>query len=470
MSDVPLTQMSACEVVELLKSGDISPLDCLAAIETRVSDVDPLVNALPTLCFDRARKHARELGARRPTERGLLAGLPVPIKDLTDVAGVRTTYGSMIFSDNVPASSDILVETIEKEGGVVYAKSNTPEFGAGGNTFNDVFGATLNPWNTALSAAGSSGGAAVAVATGMAWVAHGSDMGGSLRNPASFCGIVGLRPSPGRVACNPGMKIDRLLGVQGPMGRTVEDVALLFDAMTGESPGDPISLPRTESFLSSARSGWRPARVAFSADLGISPVDPEVAEICRAAAYRFSEIGVVVDDAQPDLSEAHDTFQVLRAMNFAVAHADKLDHHRDKIKPELVWNVELGLTCTMADIVRAERQRAAMLRRMNSFFDTYDLLLCPATIVAAFPVQERYVMDCAGHRFSNYVEWLAIAYAITLTGSPALSLPCGFTADGRPVGLQIVSRLRGEGRVLAGALALENILAIRGTTPIDPRP
>ena len=470
MSDVLLTQKSACEVVDLLKRGDITPLDCLDAIESRVSAVDPLVNALPTLCFDRARQQARELGARRPTERGLLAGLPLPIKDLTDVAGVRTTYGSTIYSDNVPAASDVLVETIEKEGGVVYGKSNTPEFGAGGNTFNDVFGATLNPWNTALSAAGSSGGAAVAVATGMAWVAHGSDMGGSLRNPASFCGVVGLRPSPGRVAANPGMKIDRLLGVQGPMGRTVEDVALLLDAMTGESPVDPISLPRSESFLATARSGWRPTRVAFSPDLGLTPVDPEVAEICRAAAYRFAEIGVVLEEAEPDLSEAHDTFQVLRAMNFAVAHADKLEHHRTKLKPELVWNIELGLACTMADIVRAERQRAAMLRRMNSFFDTYDLLLCPATIVAAFPVEERYVEECAGHHFANYVEWLAIAYAITLTGSPALSLPCGFTADGRPVGLQIVGRLRGEGRVLAGAAALESILGVRGTTPIDPRP
>ena len=181
-------------------------------------------------------------------------GLPVPIKDLTDVAGVRTTYGSPIFADFVPEASDILVTTIEAEGGLIYAKSNTPEFGAGGNTFNEVFGATLNPWNTELSAAGSSGGAAAALATGTAWVAQGSDLAGSLRNPASFCGVVGLRPSPGRVASNPGAKIDRLLSVKGPMGRTVEDTALLLDAMTGESPGDPLSLPRTESFLAAARS------------------------------------------------------------------------------------------------------------------------------------------------------------------------------------------------------------------------
>ena len=431
--------------------------------------VEGTVNALPVLCFDRAREQARQLMQRPLGERGRLAGLPVPIKDLTDVAGVRTTYGSTIFADFVPEASDILVETIEAEGGLIYAKSNTPEFGAGGNTFNEVFGTTLNPWNTSLSAAGSSGGAAVALATGTAWVAQGSDLGGSLRNPASFCGVVGLRPSPGRVASNPGSKIDRLLGVKGPMGRTVEDTALLLDAMTGESPGDPLSLPRTESFLAAARSGWRPARVAFSPDLGITPVDPEVAAICRAAAERLTELGAIVEEEHPDLSEAHDAFQVLRGMTFAVSYAGLLQNHRDKMKPEVIWNIEQGLNCSMADVVRAENQRATLFRRMNAFFDTYDLLLCPATIVAAYPASERYVSQCAGHTFSNYVEWLAIAYAITLTASPALSLPCGFTGDGRPVGLQIVGRARADGRVLAGARALEDILGLRGITPIDPQ-
>ena len=467
--DVALTRLTACAVVDLLERGGITPLDCLDALEARIAAVEGAVNALPILCFDRAREQARQLMQRPLGERGRLAGLPVPIKDLTDVAGVRTTYGSPIFADFVPEASDILVKTIEAEGGLIYAKSNTPEFGAGGNTFNEVFGATLNPWNTSLSAAGSSGGAAVALATGTAWVAQGSDLGGSLRNPASFCGVVGLRPSPGRVASNPGSKIDRLLGVKGPMGRTVEDTALLLDAMTGESPGDPLSLPRTESFLAAARSGWRPARVAFSADLGITPVDPEVASICRAAAERFTEIGAIVEEAHPDLSEAHDAFQILRGMTFAVSYAGLLQNHRDKMKPEVIWNIEQGLNCSMADVVRAENQRAALFRRINTFFDTYDLLLCPATIVAAYPADERYVSQCAGHTFSNYVEWLAIAYAITLTASPALSLPCGFTGDGRPVGLQIVGRARADGRVLAGARALEDILGLRGITPIDPQ-
>jgi amidase len=467
--NVGLTSLTACEVVDLLDRGDITPLDCLDALEARTAAVDGTVNALPILCFERAREQARQLMERPLNERGRLAGLPVPIKDLTEVAGVRTTYGSPIFADFVPETSDILVKTLELEGGLIYAKSNTPEFGAGGNTFNEVFGATLNPWNTTLSAAGSSGGAAAALAAGTAWVAQGSDLAGSLRNPASFCGVVGLRPSPGRVASNPGAKIDRLLSVKGPMGRIVEDTALLLDAMTGESPGDPLSLPRTESFLAAARSGWRPTRVAFSADLGITPVDPEVAAICRAAAERFTEMGVIVEEAYPDLSEAHDAFQVLRGMTFAVSYAGLLQNHRDKMKPEVIWNIEQGLNCSMADVVRAENQRAALFRRMNAFFDTYDLLLCPATIVAAYPASERYVSQCAGHTFSNYIEWLAIAYAITLTASPALSLPCGFTSDGRPVGLQIVGRARADGRVLAGARALEDVLGLRRSTPIDPR-
>lgn len=465
-----LTGMDACAVVDLLRAGDITPHDCLDALEARMSAVDPQVNALPTRCFERARAHADALSARPPQERGRLAGLPVPIKDLTEVAGVRTTFGSRIFETFVPPSSNILVRTLEAEGGIVYAKSNTPEFGAGANTFNDVFGPTLNPWNRALSAAGSSGGAAVALATGMAWVAHGSDMGGSLRNPASFCGVVGLRPSPGRVAANPGNKIDRLLGVEGPMARTVEDVALLLDAMTGEHPGDPVSLPRQPGlYRDAARRGRRPARVAFSADLGITPVDPEVAAICRRAAERLAGEGVVVEEAHPDLSPAHDTFQVLRAMNFAVGLGPLLASHPGVLKPEIVWNIERGLALTMADVARAELQRAQMLQRMNAFFDGYDLLLCPATITAAFPVEQRYLASCNGHAFETYVDWLAIVYAITLTTAPALSLPCGFTADGRPVGLQVVARPRAEADLLAGARFIEDVLGLRGTTPIDPR-
>ena len=470
-SDQELVRATACAVVEKLNSGEVTPLDLLDVLERRIAEVDGKVNALPTRCFDRARGHAKTLMKKPKGERGLLAGLPVPIKDLTDVGGVLTTQGSPIYRDNIPTHSDLLVEHLEGNGGIVYAKSNTPEFGAGANTFNEVFGATRNPWDTSRSAAGSSGGAAVALATGMAWLAHGSDMGGSLRNPASFCGIVGLRPSIGRVAHTPQFKIDRNLGVQGPMARNVEDLALLLDAMSGEHPADPLSLPiLPASFLSAARSGKRPKRIAFSPDLGITPVDPEVAAITRKTALRFAELGVIVEEAHPDLREAHECFHVLRAFDFAISKAELLRSKRDMLKPEVIWNIEEGLKLTVEQLARAEAQRVAMTNRTLEFFGTYDLLLAPATIVAPFPIENRYVAECAGKKFDNYVEWLGIVYAITLVCCPALSLPCGFTASGLPVGLQMVAAPRGEPQLLAGAKLLEDILGVRGTTPIDPRP
>jgi amidase len=469
-SDQALIRSTACAIVDRLNSGEITPLDLLDVLENRIAEVDGKTNALPILCFDRARVQAKALMQKPAGERGLLAGMPVPIKDLTNVAGVLTTQGSPIYKDTIPAHSDIVVEQIERNGGVVYAKSNTPEFGAGAHTFNEVFGATRNPWNTSRSASGSSGGAAVALATGMAWLAHGTDMGGSLRNPASFCGVVGLRPSIGRVPHSPAFKIDRNLTVHGPMARNVEDIALLLDAMSGEHPADPLSLPRLPtSFLSAARSGNRPKRVAYSPDLGITPVDPEVAAITRKAASRFVEAGVIVEEAHPDLREAHECFHVLRAFDFAISKAALLRSKREYLKPEVIWNIEEGLKLSVEKIERAEAQRVAMAARTLEFFKTYDLLLTPATIVAPFPIENRYVAECAGKKFDNYVEWLGIVYAITLACCPALSLPCGFTASGLPVGLQMVAAPRGEAPLLAGAKVLEDILGVRGTTPIEPK-
>jgi amidase len=469
-TDQELVRGTACAIVDKLNSGEVTPLDLLDVLEKRIAQVDGKVNALPTLCFDRARMRARDLMKKPVGGRGLLAGMPVPIKDLTAVEGVLTTLGSPIYKDNIPARSDLLVEHLESNGGVIYAKSNTPEFGAGANTFNEVFGVTRNPWGVSRSAAGSSGGAAVALATGMAWLAHGSDMGGSLRNPASFCGVVGLRPSIGRVARTPIAAIDRNLGVHGPMARNVEDLALLLDAMSGEHPADPLSLPALPvSFLSAARSGKKPKRIAYSPDLGITPVDPEVAAITRKAALKFAEAGAIVEEAHPDLREAHECFHVLRAFDFALSKARLLRENRELLKPEVIWNIEEGLKLTVEQLERAEAQRVAMTERTLEFFATYDLLLTPATIVAPFPVENRYVAECAGKKFDNYVEWLGIVYAITLVCCPALSLPCGFTSTGLPVGLQMVAAPRGEAQLLASARVLEDILGVRDTTPIDPR-
>ena len=465
---IDLIRKSATEIVDLLKRREISPFDLLKALETRIAEIDPHVGALPTLCFDRARDRARELAGAGKSS--LLLGLPVAIKDLIDVAGVRTTYGSPIFKDHVPQKSDILVETLERNGAIVYAKTNTPEFGAGANTFNEVFAPTRNPWNTSLSAAGSSGGSAVALATGMAWLAHGSDLGGSLRNPASFCGVVGMRPSPGLIAATPGYRIDDTLGVEGPMARNVADLALFLDAMCGAHPGDPLSIPAPKaSFTETLHASQGPKRVAYSRDLGITPVDEEVARLTLAAARKFEDLGVVVEEAHPDFSEVHECFTILRARNYVVGLKDHYEHRRHLLKPEIVWNIEQGLKLTSEDVVKAERQRHAMFTRAQGFFDTYDLLLTPSTIVPAFRLEQRYPDRLGTHVFGNYVEWLAIAYAMTLICSPALSLPCGLTASGLPVGLQIAGPRLGEASVLKAGQMLETLLGFAKSIPIEPR-
>jgi amidase len=465
-----LTRLTAVEVTDLLRIGAISPFDCLDALEKRISAVNAPVNALVTLCFERARNHAKRLMELPMPDRGRLAGLPVPIKDLSDVAGVRSTQGSPIFQNKIASESDILVRHLEGEGGIVYAMSNTPEFGAGAHTFNEVFGITRNPWDTRLSAAGSSGGAAVALATGMAWVAHGSDMGGSLRNPASFCGVTGMRPSPGRVAASVFSKIDGTLGVEGPMARNVADLALLFDAMVGAEQGDLLSLPREDmSFLAASQSGWKPKRVAVSRDLGISPVDPGIADLVLAAARKLEREGVIVEEAHPDLPNAMHCFQTLRAVGFATGMRQLLLDHRDKLKPEVIWNIEKGLKLTGDEIARAEAERGHLFRSFHNFFETYDLLLCPATIVPPFPVEQRYPTHCNGTEFVTYVDWLLIVGAITLCACPAISIPCGFSHDTMPVGLQIVAPNRSEAQLLAGAAFIEEVLALGPLTPIDPR-
>ena len=464
-----LIYMTAQDIVAQLKNDVISPLELLDVLEARIAKVNPAINALPTLCFDRAREQARALMQKPIAERGLLAGLPVPIKDLTDMAGVRSTQGSPIFAHKIATESDILVRHLEGEGGIVYAMSNTPEFGAGAHTFNEVFGVTRNPWNLNLSASGSSGGAAAALASGMAWLAHGSDMGGSLRNPASFCGVVGLRPSPGRVAATVYGKIDGTLGLEGPMARNVSDLALLFDAMVGAEAGDPLSLPREDNYSYAISKGWKPKRVAISRDLGITPVDPEVAEIVMAAGRKLESAGVIVEEAHPDLSEMMNCFQTLRALGFAVGMRQLLLDHRDLLKPEVIWNIEKGLALSVDEIAKAEAQRGALFHRMGNFLSEYDLLLCPATIVPPFPVEHRYPTHCNGIEFETYVDWLLIVAVATMCACPAISIPCGFTKSKLPVGLQIIGPNRGEAKLLAGAKFVEDVLGLGAITPIDPR-
>jgi amidase len=465
-----LTALPARDVVALLRAGRTSPLELIDAALERIAAVDPLVNALPTLCPDRARDHAQRIMAGT-APKGLLHGLPVVIKDLVEVAGVRTTHGSPIFVDSVPKHSSYSVERIEAAGGIVLGKSNTPEFGAGANTFNEVFGATRNPWNRALTCGGSSGGAAVALATGMSWLADGSDLGGSLRTPAAFCGVVGLRPSPGRVPAGPDALPFATLSVDGPMARDVRDAALFLDVMAGFDPRDPLSYEApAHPYVETVERRPRLRRVAFSPDLGgITPVDPEIAAICRAAADRLAGLGVEVVEAAPDFGAAVAVFTTLRAAQFAAAMEPLLQAHRDRLKPEVVWNIEHGLGLTAAEIGRAERARGELQRGAAAFLAEHDLLLCPAAIVPPFPFTQRNLAELNGHRFPSYIDWVAVAYAITLTACPALSLPCGFTAAGLPVGLQMVGPPRGEAGLLAAAAMLEDLLGLARSVPIDPR-
>ncbi|MEK9785287.1 MAG: amidase family protein [Gammaproteobacteria bacterium] len=461
-----LIGLTARAVRDRLQNHDLRPVDLLDALQAHINTVDPTVNAVPTVCFDRAREQAKKASlAALP-----LAGVPVAVKDLMTVAGVRTTFGSKAFTDHIPDRSDLLIERIENAGGVVYCKTNTPEFGAGANTFNEVFGYTRNPWDTRLSAAGSSGGSAVALATGMAWLATGSDLGGSLRNPASFCSVVGFRPSQGLVPADPGELAFNRSAMDGPMARNVPDVAMFLDVMAGYDPRDPMSLdvPVT-SFEEAALSEQVPARIAFSKDLGVTPVDDEVAAICEAAALRFGELGATVEHNHPDFSDLQEVFQVHRAFSYAASLGPTLQTHRDIYKPEIVWNVEKGLALSTQELIDAMVKRSALYERYRQFFDHYDLIATPSTVVPPYPVEQRFVDRVGDHVFSNYIEWCSIAYAFTVVGAPAISIPCGFTKNGLPVGLQIAALPREDAKVLAAAAALESALGICDQLPIVPR-
>jgi len=490
-----LCRLTATAAVAALRRGEISPLELIDAAEARIAATDPTLNALPTLCLDRARDRARRLmaegpaggGVNDPVPPGWLAGLPIAVKDLVPVAGVRCTWGSPIFADHVPERSDILVERLEARGALVAAKSNTPEFGAGASTFNAVFGKTRNPWNPARSVAGSSGGAAACLAANQLWLATGSDLGGSLRTPASFCGVIGFRPSPGRVARGPETRPFDTLSVEGPMARTVEDTALFLDAMAGAHPEDPLALDApalpyvdqlrrfrmggpadgiaaVRALVSGDPSGAarlpRPPRAAWSPDLGgITPVDPEVAALCAAAAERLAaqgfelvELAQVPAGQRPDFAEAPETFQTLRAAGYAAGKAELLASHRDQLKPEVIWNIEKGMALTADSIGAALRAQGRLCARIGRFFESHDLLLCPAAIVPPFDVDIRWLEACQGERFETYIDWLRLATAITLTGCPAASIPAGLTADGLPVGLQLVGPPRMEGVVLGAGL------------------
>jgi amidase len=449
-----LIRKSACEIVALLQAGEISSDDTLDALSARIEEVEPEINALPTLCLERAR----ERGRAGDLKHSLLAGIPVAIKDLTDVAGVRTTYGSMLDENHVPEESDLMVERLEANGGVVYAKSNTPEFGSGGNSFNDVFGVTRNPHDTTRSAGGSSGGAAAALASGTAWLAQGSDLGGSLRTPAAFCGVTSLRPSPGVVTTNPGKSPFGIYSQKGPMARNVADLALFADAMAGPSRLVGISKShRGDEFRNAAGQTVKPLNIAYSEDLGITQTSSEVSEVCNRAIAKLDAENIAIENTHPDLSMMDAAFDVPRALDYAQSYGAELDEIRDTIKPENVWNIENGLQLGADDIRRSLDAQGQVFNNAAQFMQLFDLLVCPATILPAYPVEERYPGFSDGVPYSEYYRWLAICCAITTTTLPVITLPCGKTDDGLPIGLQIIGKPHGELELFAFASYLEQV-------------
>ena len=474
MSD-DLIRLTGTEAVARLKRREISPLDLIDAAEKRIGAVEPAVNALPTRCLDRARNHARQLmnGQRREAEgeAGWLAGLPVSIKDLVDVAGVRTTYGSPIFRDHVPTISHPLVERIERKGGIVIAKSNTPEFGAGGSTFNEVFGRTRNPWNTSLTCGGSTGGGAVSVATGEVWLSHGSDHGGSLRRPGTYCSVVGLRPSPGRVTRGTANNLFSPLSVQGPMARNIPDLALFLDTLAGYCPLDPLTFDAPAvSFTHAVARARPPRRIAYSSNYGGKlAVDRETREICESAVRRFEELGCVVEGFAPDLGAIEEAFMVLRSQHFVVDRELQLQAHRDQLKPDIIWNTEKGLGQTPSQIAWAERERAAFYRRVAAMFETYDLFVTPSAATPAFDLNLRHPETIDGKKLTNYMGASMLNAAMTMASCPAVAVPAGFDKYGRPVGLQFAAASRGEATALGAAWLFEQLTGLDKLLPIDPR-
>ncbi|MBI1736687.1 MAG: amidase [Candidatus Rokubacteria bacterium] len=457
MTDLCFTP--AMELHALYRRRKVSPLEVTRAVLAQIERVNPQLNAYCTVAADQALRAARAATSALGRGRTLppLHGVPVSIKDLTPTKGIRTTWGSKIYEHHVPEADALIVARLKAAGAIVIGKTNTPEFGAGANTFNAVFGATRNPWNPTLTCGGSTGGGGVALATGMGPLAQGSDLGGSLRLPAAFCGVVGLRPSPGLVPAWPTDLAWDTYSVQGPMARTVGDLALMLSAIAGADPRAPISYAVDPRTLTAAvkRPGVKGLRIAWSPDLGITPVDAEVERVVTEAIGVWRRLGARVERAHPDFADLLEIVQVSRGARMAAVHAERLEKHRAVMQENLVKNIEYGLTLTAAQIGRAERLRTALLHRVRTFFERFDLIVTPTAAVPPFPVETAYPTEINGTPMENYIQWVLLTYAFTVVGAPAMSIPCGFTRDGLPVGMQVAGRWRDEPTVLRAAAAFE---------------
>ncbi len=447
----------ATELVRLVRSRQVSPVEVVDAVLSRIERVNPVINAYVTLVPERAREAARQAEAAvlRGDDLGPLHGVPVSIKDVVDTAGIRTTYASTLYADHVPQVDDISVSRLKAAGAIILGKTNTPEFAAGINTKNTLFGATRNPWNTARSAGGSSGGAAAALATGLGQLALGSDLGGSLRIPAAMCGVVGFRTSAGRVPQYPSGWLYDWSAVTGPMARTVPDTALMLSAIAGPDARAPISLPEPGAvFADVGEQDLRGLRIAWSKDLGVALIDPEVAAGVEKALATWQALGCSVEEGHPDFHDVREIIAPLRAVRMAATHQELLEAGEAIDNKFFKDFLRLAEKLSLLDVARAEALRSRLWERVHAFFEHYDLLVTPATQKTAYPLEWAYPEVIAGQRVEN-VDSFIITYAISMTGLPAISIPCGFTADGLPLGMQIVGRWRDEAGVLRAAAAFE---------------
>jgi amidase len=469
-----LCHLDARDLVARIRAREVSAREVMQAFLARIEALNPAVNAICTLLPPEALLAAADAAdaalARGPAP-GPLHGLPMAVKDLALTRGIRSTLGSPIFASQVPAQDQLFVERLRAAGAIVIGKTNVPEFGAGSHTFNPLFGVTRNPWDLARSAGGSSGGAAAALAARMLPLADGSDLGGSLRNPASFCNAVGLRPSPGRVPTWPALDAWGSLGVEGPMARSAADCALLLSVMAGPDPRAPLSIDEPgERFRAPLARDWRGTRVAWTPDLGGLPVEARVRRVCESALPVFTALGLEVEPACPDLRGAMETFQVLRAHAFALALGPLLPKLGHLMKDTVRWNIEKGLALSGADVARAARERTQLYHRVRVFLEDHAFLMLPVSQVAPFDASLDWVREIEGIPMPTYVDWMATCCVITLTGLPAISVPAGFTEEGLPVGLQVVGRHRADFEVLALAHAFESATRFGARRPpLGPR-
>jgi amidase len=460
MTTTDLCFLTATELAHRMRTKAVSCREVMEAHLAQIERVNPKVNAIVTLLPEQALEQARQAdeALARGEEVGSLHGLPIAHKDLVLTKGIRTTFGSPIFRDFVPEQDEIIVERLRGAGAITIGKTNTPEFGAGSQTFNPVFGETLNPYNLTKTCGGSSGGAAVALACGMQPLADGSDLGGSLRNPASFCNVVGLRPSPGRVPVWPARVGWCPLPVEGPMARTVQDVALMLSVIAGPDPRAPLSISEPgQLFRRSLERNFAGVRIAWSRDLGGLPVDPRVTAVIDKQRTVFSMLGGIVEDVQPDLRDADETFRVWRAWLFELGFGEMLRTHREQMKDTVIWNIEQGEKLTGPQLGQAERKRTELYQRVRQFMERYEFLILPVSQVPPFDVTQRYVTEINGTKLDTYLDWMRSCYYITVTGLPAISVPCGFTPEGLPVGVQIVGRHHDDFGVLQLAYAFEQV-------------